>query len=125
MKFEFADSEVAQCTATAQRLELRFSAARVYEDAKTGSGEGVWMPMLLICELYAPSGVELQGIGRLGEGCVRIHGQRLRLLPLPYALNEAHQLELEFANGSRCVAQGQSLQIQPLNPQCAVGSFQC
>ena len=125
MKFEFADSEVAQCTTTAQRLELRFSAARVYEDAKTGSGEGVWMPMLLICELSAPLGIELQGIGRLNEGSVRINGQRLRLLPLPFVLNEAHQLELEFANGSRCVAQGQSLQIQSLNPQCAVGSFQC
>ena len=125
MKFEFADSEVAQCTTTAQRLELRFSAARVYEDAKTGSGEGVWMSMLLICEISAPLGVELQGIGRLNEGSVRINGQRLRLLPLPFELNELHLLELEFANGSRCVAQGQSLQIQSLNPQCAVGSFQC
>ena len=125
MKFEFADSEVAQCTTTAQRLELRFSAARVYEDAKTGSGEGVWMSMLLICEISAPLGVELQGIGRLSEGCVRINGQRLRMLPLPFELNELHLLELEFANGSRCVAQGQSLQIQSLNPLCAVGSFQC
>ena len=53
MYFEFEDSEVAQISLQGGALQIRFSAARLYEGQTTGAGNGLWQPLLLICKQAA------------------------------------------------------------------------
>ena len=130
MQFVFEDSEVARLElsqGTANVLTVHFSAARVLEGAgKSGSGEGVWMRLLLICELSAQITSGLEASGRLESGCVRVDGaQSLRTLPVPYETRQPLVLELEFARGEHLRVPCQSLEIRPVAAQCATESFQC
>lgn len=137
MQFVFEDSEVARLELSqggGNVLTVRFSAARVIEGAgRTGSGEGAWMQLLLICELVTQVGPGLEASGRLEGGCVRLErtssGQRLRTLPVPYeryqSLEQKLELELEFARGEYLRVPCRSLRLQPVAAQCATESFQC
>ena len=130
MQFVFEDSEVARLELSqgaANVLTVHFSAARVLEGAgKSGSGEGVWMRLLLICELSAQINYGLEASGRLEGGCVRVDGaQSLRSLPVPYEIRQPLLLELEFARGEHLRLPCQSLEIRPVAAQCATESFQC
>lgn len=129
MMLEFEDSEVAQIQRQGEDLQIRFSAARLVEGGKHGAGEGLWQPMLLICEHVVIDGagleVVLTSIGRLRYGQLEIQGQRLRSLPSAFESEAAYALELDFANGSRCLLQGRGLRLQPTGQQCSVPSFQC
>lgn len=130
MQFVFEDSEVARLELSqgaANVLTVHFSAARVLEGAgKSGSGEGVWMRLLLICELSAQISSGLEASGRLEGGCVRVNGaQSLRSLPVPYEIRQPLVLELEFARGEHLRLPCQSLEIRPVAAQCATESFQC
>ena len=130
MQFVFEDSEVARLElsrGTVDVLTVYFSAARVLEGTgKSGSGEGVWMRLLLICELSAQIYSGLEASGRLEGGCVRVNGaQSLRSLPVPYEIRQPLLLELEFARGEHLRLPCQSLEIRPVAAQCATESFQC
>ena len=129
MQFVFEDSEVAGLQVSADaphRLTVRFSAARVVEEAgRTGSGEGRWMRLLLICELDTQMDKGLDVSGRLEGGQVLLDGQRLRSLPLPHEIRQPLVLELDFASGAHCRVQGRALQLRPVAAQCATDSFQC
>ena len=125
MQFVFEDSEVAQLQISEEVLTVRFSAARVVEGGRTGSGEGQWMRLLLICELDALSGTGLQASGRLEGGRVRVGGQTLRSLPLSYEVQQPFVLELDFASGARLRLQGRKLQLRTPEGAGAVESFQC
>ena len=134
MQFVFEDSEVARLELSqgaANVLTVHFSAARVLEGAgKSGSGEGAWMRLLLICELSAQINSGLEASGRLEGGCVRVDGtQSLRSLPVPYEICQPRMLELmlelEFARGEHLRVPCQSLQVRPVAAQCATESFQC
>lgn len=130
MQFVFEDSEVARLElsrGTVDVLTVYFSAARVLEGTgKSGSGEGVWMRLLLICELSAQIYSGLEASGRLEGGCVRVDGaQSLRTLPVPYEIRQPLLLELEFARGEHLRLPCQSLEIRPVAAQCATESFQC
>ena len=125
MQFVFEDSEVAQLQISEEVLTVRFSAARVVEGGRTGSGEGQWMRLLLICELDALSGTGLQASGRLEGGCVRVGGQTLRSLPLSYEVRQPLVLELDFASGHQVRLQGHQLQLRTPEGAGAVESFQC
>ncbi|MEG0675246.1 MAG: hypothetical protein RR473_01185 [Comamonas sp.] len=129
MMFEFEDSEVAQIQRHGEALQIRFSAARLVEGGKNGAGEGLWQPMLLICKHVALDGAGfeavLASIGRLRYGQLEIQGQRLRSLPSTFESEAAYALELDFANGSRCLLQGRGLRLQLTSQQCSVQSFQC
>ena len=134
MQFVFEDSEVARLElsqGTVDVLTVHFSAARVLEGAgKSGSGEGAWMRLLLICELSAQIYSGLEASGRLEGGCVRVDGaQILRSLPVPYEVRQPRMLELvlelEFARGEHLRVPCRSLEIRPVAAQCATESFQC
>ena len=125
MQFVFEDSEVAQLQISEEVLTARFSAARVVEGGRTGSGEGQWMRLLLICELNALSDNGLQASGRLEGGRVRVGGQTLRSLPLSYEVQQPFVLELDFASGHQVRLQGHQLQLRTPEGAGAVESFQC
>ncbi|RGE44169.1 hypothetical protein DZC30_13000 [Comamonas testosteroni] len=134
MQFVFEDSEVARLELSqgaAHVLTVHFSAARVLEGTgKSGSGEGAWMRLLLICKLSAQINSGLEASGRLEGGCVRVDGaQSLRTLPVPYEIRQPLKselvLELEFARGEHLRLHCLSLEIRPVAAQCATESFQC
>lgn len=133
MIFELEDSEVAQVSLEGDGLQVRFSAARLYDAERTGAGEGVWQPLLLICKRLAQvdKGLEvdlteiLSAVGRVQHAQLQIAGQRLRSLPLPFDSDANFALELEFAGGLLCRLKCQGLELRAMPSQCAVGSYQC
>jgi hypothetical protein len=130
MQWVFEDSEVAACSVspgTAAVLTVRFSAARVYaeEGGKTGSGEGLWLPMRLACTLSGPLPPVQALFGKLEGGRVLLEGQRLSALPVPCALQQPLVLELEFASGAQLRVAAHGLEVLPEAPHCATGAFQC
>ena len=133
MIFEFEDSEVAEVTQQGDALHIRFSAARLYDGERTGAGEGLWQPLLLICKRLAHANKEpepvfteiLNAIGRVQRAQLVLEGQRLRSLPMPFASDGYFALELEFAGGLLCELKGQGLELRSLLSQCSVGSYQC
>ena len=133
MIFEFEDSEVAEVTQQGDALHIRFSAARLYDAGRTGAGEGLWQPLLLICKQVAhankapePHFAEiLTAIGRVRRAQLLLAGQRLRSLPMPFESDAVFALELEFASGLFCELKGQGLELRSLLNQCSVDSYQC
>lgn len=129
MWFAFEDSEVAEIRLQGDTLHIRFSAARLLDEGKSGAGEGLWQPMLLICKHVALDVIGLEAvlasIGGLRSGQLQQAGQRLRRLPVPFESDASYALELDFANGRSCQLQGRGLQLQPISQQCTVPSFQC
>ena len=124
MMFEFADSEVAELE-QAQQLRVRFAAGRVHEGGPAGSGQGQWMPLLLICGQPVQVEMEPGCFGRLVGGAVMLEGQRRTALPVPLQSGAPFALELEFASGARCRVQGKGLELRALADQCSVDSYQC
>lgn len=133
MIFEFEDSEVAAVTQQGDALQMRFSAARLYDSGRTGAGEGLWQPLLLICKqlaqtekaLEADLTLILSAVGRVQHAQLHIAGQRLRNLPMPFDSDAVFTLELEFSGGLFCQLNGQGLELRELPSQCSVGSYQC
>lgn len=137
MIFEFEDSEVAEVTHQGDALHIRFSAARLYDTGRTGAGEGLWQPLLLICKRVAHANKEpephlteiLTTIGRVQRAELLLEGlptsQRLRSLPMPFESDASFALELEFAGGLFCELNGKGLELRSLLSQCSVDSYQC
>ncbi|GEQ73108.1 hypothetical protein CTTA_0113 [Comamonas testosteroni] len=133
MNFEFEDSEVAAISLQNGALQIRFSAARVHDGDRTGAGEGLWQPLLLICKQIAQAekGLEadltpiLVAVGSVRQAQLHIAGQRLRSLPLPFVSDADFVLELEMGNGLFCSLQGRGLELRAPASQCSVGSYQC
>lgn len=133
MNFEFEDSEIAAVSLHNGALQIRFSAARVHDGDRAGAGEGLWQPLLLICERVAPAekapGADLipilAAVGRVRQAQLHIAGQRLRRLPLPFASDAGFVLELEMGDGLFCRLKGQGLALQALPSRSSVDSYQC
>ncbi|MBS3019030.1 hypothetical protein DJFAAGMI_01769 [Comamonas sp. PE63] len=133
MNFEFEDSEIAAISLQNGALQIRFSAARVHDGERTGAGQGLWQPLLLICEQIAKSNKGLEAdltpimaaVGRVRQTQLHIAGQRLRRLPLPFASDAGFVLELEMGDGLWCRLKGQGLALQALPSQSSVDSYQC
>ncbi|MEG3001107.1 MAG: hypothetical protein RR855_11200 [Comamonas sp.] len=130
MQWVLEDSEVAAwnvAPGAVERLTVRFSAARVYDASggKTGNGAGMWLPLLLICELSECLQQTQQPFGRLESGRVWLDGKRLSALPVPCVLQQPLVLELEFASGVHCRVPARALEVRPVATHCATGSFQC
>ena len=133
MIFEFEDSEVAEVTLHGDALHIRFSAARLYDAGRTGAGQGLWQPLLLICKQVAhankapepPFAEILTAIGRVHWAELLLGSQRLRSLPMPFESDAAFALELEFAGGLFCELKGKGLELRSLLSQCSVDSYQC
>lgn len=133
MIFEFEDSEVAEVTQQGDALQIRFSAARLYDTGRSGAGEGLWQPLLLIFKQVAhvnkapePHLTEiLTAIGRVHRAELLLGSQRLRSLPMPFESDAVFTLGLEFAGGLFCELKGKGLELRSLLSQCAVDSYQC
>ena len=133
MIFEFEDSEVAEVTQQGDALHIRFSAARLYDAGRTGAGQGLWQPLLLICKQVAHANKALEphlteiltAIGRVQRAELLLGSQRLRSLPMPFESDAAFALELEFAGGPFCELKGKGLELRSLLSQCSVDSYQC
>lgn len=133
MNFELEDSEIAAVSLHNGALQIRFSAARVHDGDRAGAGEGLWQPLLLICERVASTekapGADLTpilaAVGRVRQAQLHIAGQRLHRLPLPFASDAGFVLELEMGDGLFCRLKGQGLALQALPSRSSVGSYQC
>lgn len=127
MHFEFADSEVAQCCWKGDRLQLRFSAARLIDtQGGTREGEEVWAPLLLTAEqAEATDGIDIAAcMGRLRHGYVLHASQRIQRLPVPCELQGVVTLELEFVQGGVVHVRCKGMHIHPLQG-VTVDAFQC
>lgn len=127
MYFEFADSEVAQCSWQEDRLQLRFSAARLLDtQGGTKEAEVVWAPLVLTAEQVdtVPHVESAACMGRLRQGFVLHASQRIQKLPVPCELQGIVTMELEFAQGAVVHIRCNGLHIHPLQSM-AVGAFQC
>lgn len=133
MNFEFEDSEIAAISLQGGVLQIRFSAARLYDGDRAGAGEGLWQPVLLICKQTAQAEKVLEAdlarilaaVGRVRQAQLHIAGQRLRSLPLPFASDAGFVLELEMGDGLFCRLKGQGLELQALPGRSSVDSYQC
>lgn len=130
MQFEFEDSEVAALQLQGAAWQLRLSAARVFEGATRagkGTGEGGWAALELSGVLPAgQAAVDAPAcMGRLQAGCVRLNGQRLASLPVPWRSEAPLLLELEFAHGAVLQLHSQGLTLERVPGRCAVDAFQC
>ena len=133
MIFEFEDSEVAEVTQQGDALHIRFSAARLYDAGRTGAGQGLWQPLLLICKQVAHANKApephfseiLTAIGRVQRAQLMLNGQRLHSLPMPFESDAVFALELEFAGGPFCELKGKGLELHSLLSQGSVDSYQC
>lgn len=125
MYFEFAESEVAQCTWADGSLQLHFSAARLL-DANDARAEPVWAPMLLTADQVEPweSMDTVSCIGRLRNGWVLHASQRIQKLPMPCELQGIVTMELEFAQGGVVHVRCNGLSLHPLQG-VTVGAYQC
>ena len=127
MYFEFTDSEVAQCSWKEDRLQLRFSAARLMDtQGGTCEGEVIWAPLVLTAEqVDTTADVEAAAcMGRLRYGYVLHASQRIQRLPVPCELEGIVTLELEFAQGGVVHMRCKGLHIHPLQG-VVVDAFQC
>lgn len=133
MYFEFEDSEVAQISLQGGALQIRFSAARLYEGQTTGAGNGLWQPLLLICkqaasdnQWLAPDLTQiLSAMGRVQWAQLQMDGARVRGLPMPFETDARFALALEFAGGLAFELKGRGMALQAMPDQCSVGSYQC
>ncbi|EED65765.1 hypothetical protein CtesDRAFT_PD0711 [Comamonas testosteroni KF-1] len=133
MNFEFEDSEVAAISLQDGALQIRFSAARVHDGERVGTGEGLWQPLLLICKHIAQTDEALEAdlnpilaaLGRVRQAQLHVAGQRLHRLPLPFASDAGFVLELEMGDGLFCRLKGRGLALQALPSQSSVDSYQC
>lgn len=128
MHFEFADSEVAQCSWQEDQLQLRFSAARLV-DAPDGMrmGEVLWAPLVLTAQQVDTNADFVEGcacMGRLRHGFVLHASQRIQKLPVPCELQGIVTMELEFAQGTVVHIRCHGLHIHPLQ-SVAVNAYQC
>jgi hypothetical protein len=123
---ELAEAEVALCQLQGDVLTLDFAAARVQSGPRS---EAQWVALQLVASgvQQISAGGAAAGVGRLHDGQVRWldDGSRQRHLPLPFLSERACTLELEFAQGERCLFSAHSLQLQALPGRCAVGVYQC
>lgn len=133
MNFEFEDSEIAAISLQDGALQIRFSAARLYDGDRAGAGEGLWQPVLLICKQTAQTDKKSEAdltrvlavVGRVRQAQLHIAGQRLRSLPLPFASDAGFVLELEMGDGLFCRLHGQGLELQALPGRASTDSYQC
>lgn len=133
MYFEFEDSEVAQISLQQGALQIRFSAARLYEGQTSGAGNGLWQPLLLICKQSVSSNHWLaqdltdisSAMGRVQWAQLQIDGVRVCGLPMPFDTDASFALGLEFAGGLGFEIKGRGMALQAMPGQCSVGSYQC
>lgn len=125
MYFEFSDSEIAHCRWESGRLQLRFSAACIWEEA-TAHAEPVWAPVLLTAEQVEPwEAFDPNAcLGRMRQGWVLHASERRLQLPIPCELHGVVTMELEFAHGQSVRVRCQGLSIQRLEGP-VVGAYQC
>ena len=125
MYFEFSDSEIADCSWDNGRLQLRFSAACIW-NSEEAHAEAAWAPLLLTAELVEPWEAFEPGacLGRMRQGWILHASERLHQLPVPCELQGVVTMELEFAHGLMVHMRCQSLEIQWLQG-AVVGAYQC
>lgn len=98
------DSQVSRIVSVGADLQLCLSAAHVsgppgcFKEAP-GESVGYLAPVVLIFRQARWQGELALSFGRLAEGELRVDGQRLSGLPLPFRCVATVQARLDFANG--------------------------
>jgi hypothetical protein len=114
-QLEFADSELLSVSCLGPHLQLVFSAAAVSRAGASAAREfgyvrGVTLTLQQVADVPL---VSLQACGRVRAGTLRTStGLLLRQLPIPHALSEPLQLELDVAHHALWGWQARGLHIQ-------------
>ena len=126
MYFEFSDSEIADCSWDNGRLQLRFSAACIWNTEAARADDAVWAPLLLTAEQVEPwEAFEPSAcLGRMRQGWVLYASEKLHQLPVPCAFNGVVTMEFVFAHGLTVHMRCQHLELQLLQG-AVVGAYQC
>jgi len=111
--FEFQDSEVSSAELKEQQFVVQFSAAHVH---RSRSKDGIDLDGFLhalVLTIFQPSTIQKDSgcLGRISQGELRVEGNRITRVPIPYEANANVELELSFSNGSMCRVSGQHVTL--------------
>lgn len=107
MLLMFAESEVAGVTVSADRVELRFAAARLLRPSPDGGPPVEGYGRGLRLELFGARTADTAGaFGRLADGRLQLGGAWAARVPLPTVFDGPVRLELAFANRTTLVLAG-------------------
>ena len=126
----FQDSQVNRIVSTGVDVHLILSTAHVSCPAgwpadAPGETEGYLAPLVLIFHRARWQGELALGMGRLAESEVRVGGQRLSGLTLPFERVGPVQARLAFANGVVLEIQADALECPLDGQEKFVPSFAC
>ena len=126
----FQDSQVSRIVSTGADVQLMLSTAHVSCPVGWFAGapdetEGYLAPLVLIFHRARWQGELALGMGRLAESEVRVDGQRLSGLPLPFERAGPVQARLAFANGVVLEIQADALECPLGGQEKFVPSFAC
>ena len=126
----FQDSQVSRIFSTGTDVELILSSAFVscpagWSAEAPGETDGYLAPLVLIFRQARWQGELALGMGRLAESEVRVDGQRLSDLPLPFKCADPVQARLAFANGVVLEIQADELECPLGGQEKFVPSFAC
>lgn len=99
-KLDFSDSQVSRAELTGVDLRIALSAAHVRAAPGETEGEGYMSSLVLWFRDARWSGELALVLGRVDAGELRVGGQTLRVLPLPFASADTVHCHLALANST-------------------------
>jgi hypothetical protein len=125
---EFHDSKVRGAQKAEADLLLTFSAAYIHRsNGRPGvdAGAGYAAELLIVFREAEWAGDLAACQGKLSEGELVVGGERLSMVPLPYAASGGVSAELQFANGSALSIRASSVECLPTGDERFVESYAC
>lgn len=124
------DSQVSRIVSAGLDLQLFLSAAHVrcpagwFKEA-TGESEGYLAPVVMIFRQARWQGELAWAMGRLAESELRVGGQRLPGLPLPFKCEAPVQARLALANGAVLEIEAEALECPLSGDETFTASLAC
>jgi hypothetical protein len=108
---EFHHAEVMAVELRGVALHLRLLAMLHVSTGTPGTDDGIVVrqDVELILEQARTEGSKLEVTGKIADGHVALDGQKLAMLPLPFAMGGALCISLSLASGGLFIAHGATL----------------
>jgi hypothetical protein len=124
------DSQVSRIVSDGADLRLFLSAAHVkcpvgWFKVARGESEGYLAPVVMIFRQARWQGELAWAMGRLAESELRVGGQRLPGLPLPFKCEAPVQVRLALANGAVLAIEAEALECPLSGDETFTASLAC
>ncbi|MEK9952065.1 MAG: hypothetical protein VW687_07895 [Curvibacter sp.] len=97
---DFADSQIGRAEQAGPDVRLVLSSAHVHPMSVDAAGQGYLSPLVLMFRNARCSGELAHALGRVAAGELRVGGQTLRVLRLPFEVAGPLRCHLALANGT-------------------------